>query len=67
MEATSQQSGSSVNGARFGRRCVSVTAPVSASVLRVVVVRLIAPNARMNAPYATRSFTWAAPQGWFPI
>ena len=46
MEATSQQSGSSRNGCRFGRRTVSVTSPVASSVRWLTVVWLMGPNCR---------------------
>ena len=46
MLATSQQSGSSANGARFGRRWVSRSSPVSGSVVTEMTVWLIGPKPR---------------------
>ena len=44
MLATSQQSGSSAKGARFGRRWVSRSSPVSGSVVTETTVWLIGPK-----------------------
>ena len=48
IDATSQQSGSSANGCRFGRRTVLLTSPVTSSVRVEMVARLMGPNCRVK-------------------
>ena len=66
MLATSQQSGSSAKGARFGRRCVSRSSPVSGSVVDRgddgVVDRSEAAHEIADRQCAAR--TWACVQDW---
>jgi hypothetical protein len=63
MLATSQQSGSSANGARFGRRWLSRSSPVSGSVVTEMTVWLIGPKLRTKLLYAMRSRTCASTHG----